>query len=152
MKRKAIITEALKNILSGIAQLRETFPDKKFTIDGRLVGDIGEVIAAREYAIEPYKGQHPYYDGETPDGKKVQIKATFKDSLTFNKVPDYYLGLKLYENGDQEEIFNGPGKVIFEHYKHRKGIGEKQLSFPNKELKKLSEDIPKLERISLRKA
>lgn len=29
------------------------------------------------------------------DGRHVQIKATFKNSLTFRRVPDYYLGFKL---------------------------------------------------------
>jgi len=150
MERKAIITKAMVDIFSGIGQLRKAFPGKEFTIDGRLVGDIGEVIAAREYDIELYKSQTKDYDGKTSDGKKVQIRATFKDSLTFKAVPDYYLGFKLYENGQHEEIFNGPGKPIFDHYKHRKGIGKKLLSFPNKELKKLSKDIPELERIARR--
>jgi hypothetical protein len=151
MEHEAIITEALKAIFSGIGQLRDAFSPKKFTIDGRLVGDIGEVIAAREYDIKPYEGQTKDYDGETSDGKKVQIKATFKDSLTFKGKPDYYLGLKLYENGQPEEIFNGPGKVIFERYKHREGIGKKLLSFPNKELKNLSKNVPESERIPPRR-
>ena len=30
------------------------------------------------------------YDGGTSDGRLVQIKATFKDSLTFTKTPNYY--------------------------------------------------------------
>jgi hypothetical protein len=61
------------------------------------------------------------------------------------------LGLKLYENGQPEEIFNGPGKVIFERYKHREGIGKKLLSFPNKELKNLSKNVPESERIPPRR-
>lgn len=30
------------------------------------------------------------HDGETSDGRKVQIKATFKDKLTFRTTPEYY--------------------------------------------------------------
>jgi len=149
MERKAIITKALADIFSGIEQLRKEFQGKKFTIDGRLVGDIGEVIAALEYDIDLDDVQRPVHDGKTSDGKKVQIKATFKDSLTFKTVPDYYLGLKLYENGHHEEIFNGPGKAIFERYKHRKGIGKELLSFPNKELKNLSKNVPEFEKIPM---
>ena len=43
------ITEGLALIFKGIDRLREAFPNRAFTIDGRLVGDVGEVIAALEY-------------------------------------------------------------------------------------------------------
>jgi hypothetical protein len=43
-----------------------------------------------------------------------------KYSLTFGDVPDYYLGLKVDQNGNVEEIFNGPGSVIWDNIKHRK--------------------------------
>ena len=43
MNERTVITSALKIIFESIENLRCTFPHKKFTIDGRLVGDIGEV-------------------------------------------------------------------------------------------------------------
>ena len=153
MNEKAtIISEALKNIFQSIEELRKAFKPKKFTIDGRLVGDIGEIIASLDYDIELFSKQHPDYDGKTTDGKerKVQIKATFKDSLTFKKTPDYYLGLKLYKDGTSEEIFNGPGCIIYEEYKDRDGIEEKLLSFPISKLKELSKSVSDSDRICKR--
>ena len=151
MKKQAI-ANALSLIFEGIRQLRREFPGKEFTIDGRLVGDIGEVIAALEYDINLYSVLVAGHDGKTSDGRRVQIKATFKDSLTFKTVPEYYLGFKLYENGRHEEIFNGPGNIIYERYKSRKGIGKELLSFPNKELLELSKMVPDKEKIIKRKA
>ena len=151
MKKQAI-TNALSLIFEGIRQLRHKFPGKEFTIDGRLVGDIGEVIAALEYDINLYSVLVSMHDGETSDGRRVQIKATFKDSLTFKTVPEYYLGFKLYENGRHEEIFNGPGNIIYERYKNRKGIGKGLLSFPNKDLLELSKMVPDKEKIIKRKS
>lgn len=150
MHSKNTIEDALTKIFSGINQLKDAFPHKKFTIDGRLVGDIGESIVQRDYEIDLYQGLAIDYDGETPCGKKVQIKATFKDSLTFKKVPDYYLGIKIHRNGDYEEIFNGPGEVIASKYYHRKGFGKELLSFPNKRLKELSNTVAANKRIKLR--
>jgi len=149
---KSAIAPALKNIFLGIAQLRNSFEDKgkEFTVDGRLVGDIGEVIAASEYDVKLYPVQQADHDGETSARKKVQVKATFKDSLTFKKKPDYYLGFKLHPDGTYEEIFNGPGAKIFEEFKHRKGIGKKLLSFPLKKLKELSNEVPESEKIKKR--
>jgi len=144
------INSALVKIFEGINQLRVALPIKEFTIDGRLVGDIGEALVQRDYEVQLYDKLVEGYDGETPDGRLVQIKATFKDSLTFTKTPDYYVGIKINEDGTYTEIFNGPGKVIEDRYKHRKGFGEKILSFPNKVLSKLSENIPSDQRIPKR--
>lgn len=151
MDDKNKIGDALRLIFDGIKSLRDAFPKKEFTIDGRLVGDIGEVLAALEYDIELFDVLVKGHDGKTPDGRLVQVKATFKDSLTFRTVPDYYLGLKLYRDGNHEVIYNGPGKLIYEKYKHRKGIGKDLLSFPNTDLQVLSARVPDNDRISKRK-
>ena len=151
MDEKNKMADALRLIFEGINRLKHTFPSKEFTIDGRLVGDIGEVLAALEYDIELFDVLHRGHDGKTSDGRLVQVKATFKDSLTFRTVPDYYLGLKLYRDGTHEEVYNGPGKLIYEKYKHRSGIGRDLLSFPNAALQELSTRVLENDRISKRK-
>lgn len=151
MSRKAI-TEPLKLIFGAIERLKEAFPNRAFTIDGRLVGDIGEVIAALEYDLALHDVSQPTHDATTPDGRRVQIKATFKDKLTFRTVPDYYLGFKLYPDGRHEEVFNGPGKVIYDRFAKRKGIGVDLLSLPISELRRLSNDVSSDERIAKRTA
>ena len=50
MTREAI-GEALRLIFQGIETLKTAFPNRAFAIDGRLVGDVGEVIAALEYDV-----------------------------------------------------------------------------------------------------
>ena len=147
---RVAITEALRLIFQGIKQLEEAFPNRAFTIDGQLVGDIGEVIAALEYDLVLHGTSQPTHDADTTAGRHVQIKATFKESLTFRRIPDYYLGFKLYEDGRHEEVFNGPGRLIYERYAVRKGIGEALLSFPISELRKLSAQVPAHERIPRR--
>jgi len=150
MDKKEIIKDSLNKIFDGIQQLRKSFPKKEFTIDGRLVGDIGEVIVERDYDVILYKKLVKNYGGLTTDGKRVQIKATFKDPLTFSKIPEYYLGIKINEDGSYTKIYNGPGKYIVAKYRHRKGFGKVLLSFPNSVLKNLSSRIPKSEKIKRR--
>ncbi|MBV8659962.1 MAG: hypothetical protein JO142_19250 [Burkholderiales bacterium] len=150
MKKHQAISEGLALVFQGIERLKSEFPSRKFTIDGRLVGDIGEVIAERDYDLTLHEVSQPDHDAVTTDGRNVQIKATFKDSLTFKTTPDYYLGFKLYPDGRCEEIFNGPGHLIHGRYAHRKGIGTSLLSFPNKTLKALSITVEQSQRIPLR--
>ena len=150
MTKHQAVSEALDLIFRGIERLKDAFPTRKFTIDGRLVGDIGEVIAELDYDVTLHLVSQPGHDGSTSDGRNVQIKATFKDSLTFVSVPEYYLGFKLYDDGRYDEIFNGPGKLIYDHYQGRKGIGEKLLSFPIRELRRISEGVEENKRIPKR--
>ena len=147
---KLEIAAGLRLIFEGIDQLTSAFPHRAFTIDGRLVGDVGEVIAALEYDVTLHEISQANHDAFTSDGRNVQIKATFKNSLTFRTVPDYYLGFKLYPDGHHEEIFNGPGRFIWERYQNRKGIGGQLLSFPLSELRRLSALVPADQRIRRR--
>ena len=147
---RAAINDALRLIFQGIEQLKGAFPNRVFTIDGRLVGDVGEVIAELEYDVILHTVSQPKHDAVTSDGRNVQIKATFKDSLTFKTIPDYYLGFKLYPDGRHDEVFNGPGRLIFDRYVGRKGVGVSLLSFPISELRRLSEQVTDRDRIRRR--
>ena len=145
------INHALMDIFKGIETLKDCFNNKRqFTIDGRLVGDLGEVIAEMHYDITIDDISRNTHDATTSSGRRVQIKATFKDKLTFKGGYDLYLGLQLNRDGSFTEIFNGPGNLIAERYSHRKGIGSTLLSFPISELLKLQKNVHKRNRIPLR--
>lgn len=145
------IREALTLIFQGINRLHAAFPSRAFTIDGRLVGDIGEVIAELEYDLTLDQVSVRDHDAQMPDGRRVQIKATFKDSLTFTTCPDYYLGFKLYPDGRFDEVFNGPGKLILARFSHRKDIGKKLLSIPITALRAVSDQVDVADRVPRRK-
>jgi len=151
MPKHKALSDGLALVFQGIAHLNSTFPNRKFTVDGRLVGDIGEIIAELEYDMILDEVSQPAYDGVSSDGKKrVQVKATFKDSLTFKGTPDYFLGFKLFPDGRYEEIYNGPGSIIYDRYAHRRGIGNTLLSFPNRVLKELSSGVAPDSRVQKR--
>jgi hypothetical protein len=148
--RRDTIKEALALIFQGIKRLSDEFPNRAFTIDGRLVGDIGEVIAALDYDVVLDEVGRPDHDGTTSDGRRVQVKATFKNQLTFKSIPEYYLGFKLFPDGRHEEVFNGPGQIIYDRYVRRKDIGIRLLSFPISELRQLSHGLQPNQRIPKR--
>jgi hypothetical protein len=150
MPKHQAISEGLALVFQGIERLKSAFPNRRFTVDGRLVGDIGEVIAELEYDVTLDEVSKPGHDGTTTGNRNVQVKATFKDSLTFKTTPDCYLGFKLYPDGRYEEIFNGPGRLIYERFAHRDGIGARLLSFPNAELRELSKSVTPDERVPKR--
>ena len=144
----------IKKLHVSVAELKRLFPSRKdgFTLDGRLVGDIGEVIAEEMFQIKLHEKVEHYYDAVTTYEPKlnIQIKATFKNHLTFNHRPDYYIGIKLFEHGGFKVIYNGPGEYIHKAYTHRKGIGQQLLSLPIEKLEALSSTIDEKERILMK--
>lgn len=145
---------AIRKLLSIVEELRKEYPNKQFTLDGRLVGDLGEIIVEQNYDVELYKKLVPIYDGEDSRKRKVQIKATFNKTLGFpckeNEIPDYYIGIKIFPDGTFQEIYNGPGKIIWEMIRYRKPTKNSIFSISNSSLENMNKNILKEDRINLR--
>ncbi|WP_264558634.1 DUF6998 domain-containing protein [Flavobacterium sp. N2270] len=112
--------QEIKQLLSITKTLKEKYK-RSFSLDGRLVGDIGEVLAAEKYGLELLSENAFKHDAkEIATCRMVQIKSSFKNNSYFpfgeDKIPDYFLSINILENGDIEELFNGPGTYILEHY------------------------------------
>jgi hypothetical protein len=110
------IPDAVNQMLQIVKQLQSAYPKKRFTLDGRLVGDLGEILVEDAYDVGLNEGLQKHHDAITSDGRQVQIKATMKNSLTFpvDHVPDYYLGIKIHADGTFTEVFNHLGSKL--HY------------------------------------
>ena len=148
------IRSALRQLLRVVGRLRATYDGKQFTLDGRLVGDIGEVLAAETYDLALLDGLQWHYDARDRNGRRVQIKATMKRALTFpaDHVPDYYLGIVIKPDGSFEEVFNGPGRIAFEAVKHRVRPKTSLHSIPIKRLQELQSRVRRDQRIPFRTA
>jgi hypothetical protein len=144
------LRERIRGLLSIVNELENHFDGRrKFTLDGRLVGDIGEIMAELHYEIELDSKSRHHYDAKADD-KELQIKATMKDTLTFRNSNGYYLGIKIHPDGSFEEIYNGPAFLIYERYSHRKYVGEKLISLKNSELAELSKKVSEVDKIRKR--
>lgn len=72
------LPEEIRELLAARNRLRDhyRFADLKFTLDGNLVGDIGEAVAAKLFGLRLLKRNGTGIDGEAPDGRTVQVKAS----------------------------------------------------------------------------
>ena len=99
------ITERLENIFVG----------RKFTLDGHLVGSIGEVLAAYMFDLDLTKGSTKSHDAVTKQGKNIQIKLTQTNrKIGINSEPEHLVVLQKLKYKKVEIIYNGPGKVVWE--------------------------------------
>lgn len=90
---------------------------RDFTLDGNLVGDLGEALAAEFFGIKLAKRNDAGIDGFTVDKKTVQVKATGKNyGPAFRMVDaraDYLLFFAFdFENCKAKVIFNGPEEAV----------------------------------------
>ena len=143
------IPDAVNQMLHIVKQLQSAYPKKRFTLDGRLVGDLGEILVEDAYDVELYENLQEHHDGITSDGRKVQIKATMQNSLTFpaDHVPDYYLGIKIHPDGTFTEVFNGPGAVAWEAVRNRQPTKTNLHSIPISTLTDLKNNVKPEDRI-----
>ena len=140
-----MIKQQVQRLVEIVAQLEAEFPGRHFTLDGHLVGSIGEVMAAYYYGIELYAASTEIHDGEV-DGKKVQIKISQQDNIVINHEQDYLIVLYLNRNGNIYEVYNGPGKLPWESASKRDSHNNKHMRV-NK-LMELDKDVDECRRIT----
>lgn len=102
---------------SGIARTGSEV-QLKFTLDGNLVGDIGEALSVINFGIRLVDTlSHPGIDGYAPDGRSVQVKATGTGrGAAFRQTEieaDHLIVFDLdFQKAVATVLFNGPERYI----------------------------------------
>ncbi len=109
------IPQLVCKLYAIVGQLEAQFSGRKFTLDGHLVGSIGEVLAADRYDLNLLPASAKTHDARAQDGRLVQIKATQVRSVSLRSEPEHLIVLRLDSTGGAEEIFNGPGHLAWRH-------------------------------------
>lgn len=95
--------------------------DRKFTIDGHLLGSIGEVYAKEKFKLKLLPNSEKSHDAEdTKSGKKYQIKITQRNKVGLRNKPDNLIVIKIDENGFPHIVYNGCGETVWELIKGKK--------------------------------
>ena len=136
----------IRDIYALTEKLEVQYEGRHFTPDGHMVGSLGEVYAAERYGLSLYVANAPVHDAEAPDGRKVQIKATQGDKVAISEKPDYLIVLHIDKKGSFEEIYNGPGKPVWEKAGKKQKTGQKPISLSK--LHKLAAEVSPADRIS----
>ena len=123
-----MLSDKIKELYKITNELEYSYPGRKFTIDGHLVGSIGEVIVAEHYGLDLLPNSTKTHDARTKDGKMVQIKATQVKGIAISSEPDYLIVIRLLSDGSWEEIYNGPGKAAWDNAGKMQKNGQRPIS------------------------
>lgn len=151
MHKDEKLSETIRELYAIVNRLEADYSKhhRHFTLDGHLLGSIGEVYAAERYGIELAKSSSERHDGTTVDERKrrVQIKVTQRSSIGLSSEPEYLLVLKIDENGSFEEVFNGPGDIVWKLVKNKKLPKNGQYQISLSKLRTLNENVASADRI-----
>ena len=140
-------TKNVRQLYSIVNDLEEMFPGRPFTLDGHLVGSLGECLVADAYDLKLMPPSNPGFDALTKDGKKVEIKATQATSVAFRSCSDYTIIIRILKNGTFEEYYNGPGFPIWEQFKGRKKPSNGQYQTSINKVKNLNKFVSVTDKI-----
>lgn len=115
----------LQSIKAAVNELKTAsgHPHLKFTLDGRLIGDLGEAIAHHFFEIdlcESLQTGHDAYLQRNGTVQSIEVKIRRESTnIWFDSEPDYLIAFRLEENDQKLTlVYAGPGSVIREQIRN----------------------------------
>lgn len=137
----------VKRLYATVTELESMFPDRHFTPDGHMVGSLGECLVVDAYDLELMPASSKGYDAISKTGTKVEIKATQSKSVAFRSEPEHTIVIKIHSDGSFEEIYNGPGDIVWEQFSGKQLPSNGQFQISLNKLKTLNESVNNGQRI-----
>jgi len=143
------IPRLVGRIFEVVRELEARFRGRHFTLDGHLLGSIGEVLAAHDYGLKLSPASSLSHDAVTRGGRRVQIKVTQTRRVSLSSEPQHLIVMHLDEAGRHHEIYNGPGRLVWRHVGKRAKNG--QCSISTAALVRLQKSVDPAKRIARRR-
>lgn len=140
--------DILQRLYKIVDELEVLFPGRPFTPDGHMIGSIGEALAQYYYGVKLNRPSTQGEDGQAECGP-VEVKTTQRESVAFRCEPKTLLVLKLYSNGDFEEIYNGNGSRVWATINTGRRPGNGQYQVKLKTLRRLMKEVPAGEKLKM---
>lgn len=131
----------IKQLYSTVNELESMFPGRHFTPDGHMVGSIGESLVADAYGLELMTASNKGFDATSTTGKQIEIKASQARSAAFRSEPEHAIVIKILPDGSFEEIYNGPGSLIWRQFSDKPLPNNGQYQISLNKLKILNEQV-----------
>jgi len=129
----------LEDLYCASVSLEALFPGRKFTLDGHLVGSIGEVVAAYMFDLNLNPASTLGHDAKARDGRNVEIKLTQAKNVAIRHEPEHLIALLRPKGGPLQVVFNGPGSIAWAAAGKMQKNGQRPIGVSK--LKSLNEKI-----------
>jgi hypothetical protein len=116
------------SLYGSVDRLQSMFAGRKFTLDGHLVGSLGEVIAAYMFDLELNTASMQGHDAIAHDGRQVEIKFTQGKSVAIRHEPAHLLVLQRLRGKSLTVVFNGSGEIAWQNAGKLGSNGQRPIS------------------------
>jgi hypothetical protein len=133
------LPSAVADIYRAVADLEKLYPGRKFTPDGRLVGSIGEVIAAEHFGLTLYGMSKTGHDAFDANGD-VQIELTAANSVSMFTNCARLIVLRIVSPKQAEIVYDGPGAPAWAAAGSMQKNGQRKIALTK--LRAITEQAP----------
>lgn len=121
------LPEQVARIYKATAELEARYPNRKFTLDGHLVGSLGEVVAAEELGLTLHPMSQAGHDAYDANGN-VQIKMTAGTKVAMYETCERLVVLHVLSSEEAEIVYDGPGQPAWEKAGKKQKNGQRTVS------------------------
>ncbi len=137
----------VEQIYATVNELEAMFPGRHFTPDGHMVGSLGECLVADAYDLELMTASNNGYDAVTETDVEVEIKATQSSSVAFRSQRQHTIIIKILCDGTFEEIYNGPGALVWEQFRGERLPNNGQFQISLNKLRQLNQALAQADHV-----
>lgn len=143
------VARYLDDLYTASDGLEQMFPGRKFTLDGHLVGSIGEVVAAYIFDLDLNPASTLGHDARSQDGRNVEIKLTQGRGVAIRHEPEHLIVLHRPKGGPMRIVYNGPGGPVWAAAGAMQKNGQRPISLAR--LERLAMELPDETRLPARR-
>lgn len=154
-ERTTRTSELVEELHKVIEELERLHPGRRFTPDGHLVGSLGEAAAEAMFDLVLTPPSTAGHDATTPDGRRVEIKATYGTSgvairSTSFDTADAFVVLRLSRIPGQrpDVVYNGPLALVAAEFGKVQSNGQAHVSLSR--LRAIDVQVPHDDRVAAR--
>jgi hypothetical protein len=130
MKKRLPLPPAVAKLYAAIAELESAYGEhgRRFTLDGHLLGSVGEVLAATAFNMKLLKMSAPIHDAVCGDRGDVQIKITASASVALRHECNHLVVFRIVSPEEAEIFYDGPGALVWENCGPKQSNGQRKIS------------------------
>lgn len=118
---------AVRKLYEAVEELEKEY-DRPFTIDGHLMGSIGEVLARQAFGFILHPPSHKGHDARCDTRGEVEIKITAGNSVAFRDGCNHLVVFKILDHDEAELIYDGLGAPAMVHAGKQGSNGQRRIA------------------------
>jgi hypothetical protein len=126
--QRIAVPKPVISLFKAVDELEASYPGRRFSLDGHLMGSIGEVIAREFYKFELLPMSSKIHDAVCPLRGNVQVKITAQETVSLRHECQHLVVLKLLSAEEAIVEYDGLGAPVWQRAGPLQSNGQRKIS------------------------